>query len=235
MDATTKPPAYAVYQRLADAYAAKIDTKPHNAYYERPATLSLVGDVDGLRVLDAGCGPGVYAQALAAAGARVTACDISERMLELAAERLAGEVAAGRVELQCVDLAGPLSMFADGAFDLVVAPLCLDYVAEWRPLFREFSRCLGPAGRFVFSCGHPAFEADYFETREYFSVEPVECTWRGFGVEVTMPSYRRPLQEVVMSLIDAGFEIISFECRVTAGKNKASGGAQAPTEFAEER
>ncbi|MEO1087257.1 MAG: methyltransferase domain-containing protein, partial [Acidobacteriota bacterium] len=78
MDPTPKPPAYAVYQRLADAYAAKIDTKPHNAYYERPATLSLIGDVDGLRVLDAGCGPGVYAQALSAAGARVTACDLSE-------------------------------------------------------------------------------------------------------------------------------------------------------------
>lgn len=50
------------YERLADAYAARIDTKAHNAYYERPATLSLLPAVEGKRVLDAGCGPGVYAE-----------------------------------------------------------------------------------------------------------------------------------------------------------------------------
>ncbi|WP_279387450.1 hypothetical protein [Rubrobacter taiwanensis] len=30
--------------------------------YERPATLSLLPDVAGKRVLDAGCGPGVYSE-----------------------------------------------------------------------------------------------------------------------------------------------------------------------------
>jgi hypothetical protein len=49
-----------IYDELAEAYAARVETKPHNAYYERPATLSLLPDVKGKRVLDAGCGPGVY-------------------------------------------------------------------------------------------------------------------------------------------------------------------------------
>ncbi|MEM1181932.1 MAG: class I SAM-dependent methyltransferase [Acidobacteriota bacterium] len=207
MDDTFKPPAYAVYQELADAYAAKIETKPHNAFYERPATLSLIGDVDGLRVLDAGCGPGVYAQILAARGAQVDACDLSDRMLELAAERLVNEVAAGSVRLHGLDLTRPLAPFTAEQFHLVLAPLCLDYVADWRSTFAEFHRVLRPAGRLVFSCGHPDFEAEYFDTRDYFSVEPVECTWRGFGEEITMPSYRRSLQEVVMSVLDAGFQL----------------------------
>ncbi len=43
------------YEKLADAYARMIDTKPHNAYLERPATLSLLPNVEGKRVLDAEC------------------------------------------------------------------------------------------------------------------------------------------------------------------------------------
>lgn len=48
------------YEQFADRYAQYVDTRPHNAYYERPATLALLPDVRGLRVLDAGCGPAIY-------------------------------------------------------------------------------------------------------------------------------------------------------------------------------
>jgi ubiquinone/menaquinone biosynthesis C-methylase UbiE len=59
---TDKPIALDAYETLAAAYAAVIDTKRHNAYYERPATLSLMPEVKGKRVLDAGCGTGVYSE-----------------------------------------------------------------------------------------------------------------------------------------------------------------------------
>ena len=55
---SSKPRAYDAYQELARAYADKIDTKPHNAYYERPAMLSLLPEVKDKKVLDAGCGFG---------------------------------------------------------------------------------------------------------------------------------------------------------------------------------
>jgi hypothetical protein len=42
-----EPIAYDAYEKLADAYADIIETKPHNAYLERPATLSLLPDVKG--------------------------------------------------------------------------------------------------------------------------------------------------------------------------------------------
>jgi ubiquinone/menaquinone biosynthesis C-methylase UbiE len=60
---SNKPLAYEAYQILADDYSRLIDTKPHNAYYERPATLALLPNVKGMQVLDAGCGPGAYADA----------------------------------------------------------------------------------------------------------------------------------------------------------------------------
>jgi 2-polyprenyl-3-methyl-5-hydroxy-6-metoxy-1,4-benzoquinol methylase len=64
------PIALDAYETLAEAYASVIDTKPHNAYYERPATLSLLPEVRGKRVLDAACGPGVYAEWLLSRGRR---------------------------------------------------------------------------------------------------------------------------------------------------------------------
>jgi len=80
--AKEKPIAFDAYESLADAYAARIDTKPHNAYLERPATLSLLPEVKGKRVLDAGCGPGVYSEWLLKHGANVVAVDVSPRMVE---------------------------------------------------------------------------------------------------------------------------------------------------------
>ena len=79
-----KPLAYEAYQRLADDYARCVDTKPHNAFYERPATLALLPNVRGMQVLDAGCGPGAYAEELLNRGAHVISVDASDRMIELA-------------------------------------------------------------------------------------------------------------------------------------------------------
>ena len=62
--------AYEAYGKLADEYAARVDTKPHNAYLEMPATLSIMPDVNGKRVLDAGCGTGRYTRWLLDHGQR---------------------------------------------------------------------------------------------------------------------------------------------------------------------
>lgn len=40
---------------MAEYYFKYVDTKPFNAYYERPATISLLPSVKGKNVLDAAC------------------------------------------------------------------------------------------------------------------------------------------------------------------------------------
>ncbi len=202
-----KPIAYQAYQQLADDYSAHIDTKPHNAFYDRPAMLSLLPDIQDKDVLDAGCGPGAYTSELVKRGARVVAIDISERMLELANERLQPAVSSGQVQFQQVDLTQPLDLFPDGRFDVVNAPLCLDYIEDWTRLFIEFRRVLKPGGTFLFSCGHPQFDAGYFNTNDYFSVERVQSVWTGFGQEILMPSFRRSFEHVLMPVIEAGLRI----------------------------
>jgi SAM-dependent methyltransferase len=200
-----RPLALDAYERLAEAYAALVDTKPHNAYYERPATLSLLPDVAGLHVLDAGCGPGVYTEWLVGSGARVVAFDASPKMVALARARV-----GDRARIHEADVEGDLGFLDDDAFDVVLAPLVLDCVGDWATTFRRFRRALKPGGLLVFSVGHPFFEATYFKTDKYFETEQVSCTWRGFGFPVEMPSYRRPLGTVINSVLDSGFELVQI-------------------------
>lgn len=200
---TDKPLALEAYQALAEAYAAKVDTKPHNAYYERPATLSLLPDVRGWRVLDAACGPGVYAEWLLARGAEVLGVDASPKMLALARQRLGPDV-----ELRQADLGQPLDFLESASFDVVLSPLTLDYIEDWHSTFAEFYRVLRPGGYFVFSVGHPLADYLYFKSQNYFATELVGSVWRGFApVLVYVPTFRRPLGAVINPLLSTGFRL----------------------------
>jgi SAM-dependent methyltransferase len=202
-DKDDKPVALDAYNALAEAYAARIDTKPHNAYYERPATLSLLPGVEGKAVLDAGCGPGVYSAWLVERGARVAAVDASPKMIEMARRRLGGSV-----DLREADLSKPLDFLSGSSFDIVISPLVLDYIKDWGPTLAEFHRVLRPGGHFIFSVGHPLFDYLYFGTDNYFDTELVGCEWRGFEpVRVFVPGFRRPLGELLNPLMAAGFTL----------------------------
>ena len=198
---TDKPVALDAYETLAAAYAAAVDTKPHNAYYERPATLSLMPEVKGRRVFDAGCGPGVYSEWLIARGAEVVAVDASAKMIELAKQRL-----GSKTDVRQADLSKPLDFLQDSSFDIVLCPLVLEYIEDWHSTFAEFYRILRPGGHFVFSVTHPFFDYIYFKSSKYFETELVGGEWRGFeSGPVYMPSFRRSLGATLSPLVEAGF------------------------------
>lgn len=200
---TEKPIALDAYETLAEAYASVIDTKPHNAMCERPAMLSLLPEVAGRRVLDAGCGPGVYSEWLVERGAQVLAFDASPKMVELARRRL-----GPRAEVRVADLSAPLYFASSESFDVVLSPLVFDYIEDWAGPLSEFHRVLRAGGRLVFSVTHPFFGFRYNGTEDYYATELIGCEWKGFpGVRVHMPSYRRPLDAILNPLTDAGFTL----------------------------
>ena len=203
MSPEDEPIAQDAYNQLAEAYAARIETKPHNAYYERPATLSLLPEMKDQRILDAGCGPGVYAEILVGMGAEVVALDANPKMVALARARLGDQVQVIQASLEA-----PLDFLDAESFHVVLAPLVMDYVRDWRATFGQFQRVLKPGGVLVFSMEHPMMKYfDHQAETNYFQVERVSYTWRGFGTPVQVPSYRRSLGDVINPLIEAGFAL----------------------------
>lgn len=195
------------YASFAERYAKLITTKPHNAYYERPATLSLLPDLHGLKVLDAGCGPGLNTGWMIEHGAAVTAVDSTPAFVQMTQE-----CCQGRAQVFTWDLLDPLTFAEDQSYDLILCSLVLDYIQDWVPLFQEFQRILKPASFLIFSCGHPA--SDFYhewQQDDYFAVTEHVKEWRGFGEPYPLiRSYRRPMGDIINSLLRTHFEIETF-------------------------
>lgn len=190
------------YNDLAESYNRLIDHKPHNAYYDRPNTLSLLDDIKEKSILDAACGPGKYAEILLSKKAHVTGFDLSSEMIKYARERNKDQ---GTFFVH--DLSKPLTMIEDASFDYVLCALALHYIEDWNSTIKEFNRVLKSNGQLIISIEHPFFEYTYYKATTYFKTEPVKCTWSGFGKPIEINSYRRSLNDCISPLTDNGFYI----------------------------
>jgi ubiquinone/menaquinone biosynthesis C-methylase UbiE len=123
----------------------------------RPAVERMLGQVEGRRVLDVACGNGLFARRLAELGARVTAADVSQAMLEHARRRGTAQTAAIDYRRCDVTDAGSLLALGEEAFDAVVCNMALMDIREIAPLASALPRLLAAGGRFVFSITHPCF------------------------------------------------------------------------------
>ncbi|MGV9797471.1 class I SAM-dependent methyltransferase [Mycobacterium sp. NPDC003449] len=185
------------YDVFADEFLDHARDGLYNAHYDRPACLALLGGVDGRTVLDAACGPGLYAEELVAGGASVVGLDVSPRMVELARER----VPSGQFRVH--DLAAPLTWLPDGSVDLVLFALALEYLDDRPAALREFHRVLRPGGALVLSRQHPT--GDWLRHGgNYFDPKVIEETWsKGWRVRYWLTS----LEQTCDELRQAGFLI----------------------------
>ena len=185
------------YDAFADEFLEVAKDGFFNAHYDRPACLSLLGDVAGRRVLDAACGPGLYAEELSRRGADVVGFDHSPRMVELCRER------AGQGDFRVHDLADPISWLPDSSVDLVLFALAIEYVDDRVAALRELRRVLRPEGALVFSRLHPT--GDWLRHGgSYFDVRMVNETW-AMGWQVHY--WLMPLQVTCEEIFQAGFLI----------------------------
>jgi SAM-dependent methyltransferase len=99
--------------------------------------LELAGVMPGMRVLDAGCGNGIYLRALRERRVSAAGCDLSLGML-----RGAGHPALVNADVTALPT-------RDDAFDVVLAGHLLDLVPGRRTAIGEFRRVLRPGGTCV--------------------------------------------------------------------------------------
>ncbi|MDX3225555.1 class I SAM-dependent methyltransferase [Streptomyces sp. ME19-01-6] len=119
-----------------------------------PVLLRMLGDVRGLRVLDAGSGQGYLSRMLATRGAHVTAVEPTDAMFTYSQEK------EQALQQGIHHVQADLSQLPDlgGGYDAVLCSMVLPAIPDWKPAMRACVQALRPGGLFVFSVNHPAFE-----------------------------------------------------------------------------
>ncbi|MDP8908779.1 MAG: class I SAM-dependent methyltransferase [Chloroflexota bacterium] len=129
------------------AHDIDIDALPTDPPIDRlqHALLLLAGDVNGRRVLDAGCGQGDLTLHLLRSGAQVTALDLSPAMIDVVRRRTAKFARPPTL------ITAPLeqSELPAASFDLIVGNYVLHHL-ELDAGGRELARLLRPGGRAIF-------------------------------------------------------------------------------------
>ncbi|MFG1818449.1 class I SAM-dependent methyltransferase [Kribbella sp. NPDC049174] len=169
-----------------------------NDSLEIPAMNAVLPAVEGLRVVDLGCGEGRLAVRLASGGAEVVAVDASEQMLAAASRH--PRVRYVRADLAEFDLP-PESV------ELVVSSLALHYVEDFSGLVGRVARWLTPGGTFAFSIEHPVVTAPLVAADcvvdDYADEGPRQRAWFVDGVI----KYHQTLGTVLGVLRQHGFRL----------------------------
>lgn len=114
----------------------------------------LLGNVEGKRVLELGCGGGQSAIALAKQGAKVITVDPSPQRLERV--RMIADREEVKIETREGDLADLAFVRAD-TVDAALSVYALATVEDPDRVYRQVHRVLSPEMPFVISVPHPAF------------------------------------------------------------------------------
>ena len=118
-------------------------------HFELPLLEKLGGRLDGMNVLEVGCGRGVGTELLLErlGAANVHAIDLDEGMLKHARKRLS-KYDPTRLKLETGDVTAIDA--PDQTYDAVVNFAAIHHVPNWQAAVAEISRVLAPGGRFFF-------------------------------------------------------------------------------------
>lgn len=219
------------WETNAKAFASLINGRgtPHHREILNPCLDRLMGDVQGLRILDAGCGEGYLSRHYAKQGATVICIDLSPTLIEICINLSQG--------LNIKYLQGDicdLNSIDDAQFDRVLCNLVLLNVKCLDSALREFYRVLVSSGSVVFSVVHPAFniygpgrwelgEKDsqsdrrigrHFKLDHYFVEKEYQVRWKrrsGEGFPMKFSFFHRTLQTYIAAVLKTGFRLVAFE------------------------
>lgn len=127
-----------------------------NELVEKPNFLNLLPEVKKKRVLDLGCGFGVYTRLIHDMGASyVVGIDASTKMID------AAEESRGNRNIVYDVIPADRINFPDDSFDIVISNLVLHYIEDIHSLFANINKILLKDGYFIFSTEHPTSTASY--------------------------------------------------------------------------
>lgn len=138
------------WNRIAILYGQERDKFSDRSYQQIKAVLwDSLGDIQGLEVLDLGCGSGWFTKELHLARAKVLGIDGSAELLKIAKSSYPD------LEFFEQDLTQGLNLNRE--FDRIVALMVLMDIPELDLLMSSVRAALKPDGKFIFTIPHPCF------------------------------------------------------------------------------
>ncbi|WP_150274888.1 class I SAM-dependent methyltransferase [Paenibacillus tepidiphilus] len=177
-----------------------------NDTLEKPVILELIGDVQGKKILDLGCGDAKFAKDLFDLGCEeYSGIEGSANMVQAAAAAVKGYNAS--VIHTTMESWQPLH----NSFDLVISRLAVHYIEDLASLLQKIHQALKPGGSFIFSLEHPVITSTLqtsgtrtnWIVDNYFIEGYREQQWLGGSVQ----KYHRSIEQYYIALQQAGFRI----------------------------
>jgi len=199
------------------------DGDDNRRYQSDEPMLDMLGDVQGLDLLDVGSGNGYLCRKLTRRGARVTGVELSDEFVQISREEEDQE------RMGCVyhrGSASEMSFLSDASFDRAVSNYVLMDLPDYASAVREVFRLLRPGGAFVVVISHPCFSCGpcgwdtpaqdsprredrlAFRVDHYFHRGPTLGQWEGFDPVL---SFHRPLRDYWETFAGTGFTVTGFE------------------------
>ncbi len=185
---------------------------PHRELLLDEVMLELCGEVDGLDIIDIGCGEGRFCRMLGKRGARLTGIDPTEDLIV--------EARRQQPEASYYVAKGEELPVSDASMDLVVSYLSLLDIPDYRAAIKEMKRVLKPGGRCVMA-NHNGFStasSKYWARDEhnnklhwtmdnYLAERPHNVEFAG----VSVVNWHRPLSAYMKSFLETGFTLEQFD------------------------
>lgn len=169
-----------------DLYAEKYRSAENYKFldsFENGEIAVLLGDLSAKKVLDAGCGSGRLIKILRERGAKITAIDISEKML--------ARIRKKYPDVEVVRSDARKMPFKSDYFDVVIAAFLIVHIKNLDEFFEECYRVLRPGGKLIVTNINQR-RAPKLETK---------------NGEIVIESYYHRPKDVVRSLESAFFKI----------------------------
>ena len=191
-----------------EAYLSHIERPDSwNNLYERPYLKAKLPPLKDRNILDIGCSSGYYTDYALKAGAKVTAVDISQKMIGL----LSSQIKSANLTLHRADISQPMPFLASRSYDIIICSLVVHYIKDWNPLLTELHRVMKAGGKVVITTHHPLAMFLYLQPESYCDFKLIEDTWGDPENRFKIRYYIRPLTEVLRPLLKSNFRIESIE------------------------
>lgn len=182
--------------------------------------LKSLGDVNGLKILDAGCGEGTYCRYMAKRGAVVLGIDFSQKLIDIA-KKIDAKRKSG-IKYFCGSVTN-LKKIESNSVDKVINVMVSMYLNDnnFNKAIKEFARVLKTGGELLFVTRHPFTTReknenvkDFFSFSDYkgsyFSKKPFNTSINCNDKKIKVKQFPRTISEIYNTLIKNGFEILKI-------------------------